>query len=212
MKALLFDFDGVLVKSMEDHYQGWKMALAEYGIEMTPEELYMMEGQGVKAVASQLTRKYNLPAEETPKIVEKKKQYYEKIKKIEFYPNLLDVLQWAKEKELKMAVVTGGNRERVQETLENFGLSEFFQAIVTSEDVAHTKPSPEPYLRAAERLGVKPEECVVIENAPLGIRSGRAAGMKVIAIATTLNPHHLKEADVVVNNFRELLEVLKRLY
>ena len=212
MKALLFDFDGVLVKSMEDHYQGWKMALAEYGIEMTPEELYMMEGQGVKAVASQLTRKYNLPAEETSKIVEKKRQYYDQIKKIEFYPNLIDVLQWAQEKDLKMAVVTGGNRNRVQETLDNFGLSDFFQAIITSDDVANTKPSPEPYLRAAERLSVKPEDCVVIENAPLGIRSGRAAGMKVVAIATTLNPHHLKDADVVVNDFKELLEVLKRLF
>lgn len=212
MKALLFDFDGVLVKSMEDHYEGWRRALSEYGIDMSPEELYMLEGQGVKAVASQLTRKYNLPVEKTPEIIRKKQAYYDQIKKIEFYPNLLDVLNWAKEKELKMAVVTGGNRARVTETLESFGLIDYFQALVTSNDVQETKPSPQPYLKAAELLHCEPDQCVVIENAPLGIRSGKAAGMQVIAITTTLNPRYLKEADVVVNSFRELLEVLKKLY
>ncbi len=150
MRALLFDFDGVLVKTMEDHFQGWRRALMEYGIEMNPEELYMLEGQGVDAVASQLARKYNLPYEEKPKIVKKKLEYYDQIKKIEFYPNLIDVLQWAKEKELQMAVVTGGNRKRVFEALEGYGLLSFFQVIVTSDDVTHTKPDPEPYLMAAE--------------------------------------------------------------
>jgi len=212
MKALLFDFDGVLIKSMEDHYEGWRRALSEYGIDMSPEELYMLEGQGVKAVASQLTRKYNLPVEKTPEIIQKKQAYYNQIKKIEFYPNLLDVLNWAKEKELKMAVVTGGNRARVTEALESFGLMSYFQAVVTSDDVQETKPSPQPYLKAAELLGCEPEQCVVIENAPLGIRSGKTAGMQVVAITTTLNSRYLKEADVVVNSFRELLEVLKKLY
>lgn len=212
MKALLFDFDGVLVKSMEDHYEGWRRALLEYGIEMSPEELYMMEGQGVRTVASQITRKYNLPREETGEIIRKKQAYYNQIKKIQFYPNLIDVLNWAKEKGLLLAVVTGGARERIMEALENFGLSDYFSAIVTSDDVAETKPSPQPYLIAALRLNCKPEECVVIENAPLGIMSGKNAGMKVVALTTTLSPQHLREADLVVGNFIELLDVLKKLY
>ncbi len=212
MKALLFDFDGVLVKSMEDHYEGWRRALNEYGIEMIPEELYMLEGQGVVEVASQLSRKYNLPAEETPHLIRKKQEYYNQIKKIEFYPNLLDVLNWAKEKGLKMAVVSGGKRSRIVETLEDFGLSDFFETLITSDDVQETKPSPEPYATAGHFLGCQAEDCFVIENAPLGIRSGKAAGMKVVAIATTLSPYFLKEADVVVSSFGELLEVLKKLY
>ncbi len=212
MKALLFDFDGVLVKSMEDHFEGWKRALLEYGIEIVPEELYMLEGQGVVAVANQLTRKFNLPWEETPIIIEKKQAYYNQIKKDEFYPNILDVLSWAREKKLKMAVVTGGNKERVMSTLENFGLVDYFQAFITSDDVKETKPSPQPYLLASIELGVRPEECVVIENAPLGIRSGKAAGMKVVALTTTLKPQYLREADVVVNDMLELLQVLKKLY
>jgi len=212
MKAILFDFDGVLIQSMEDHYEGWRCALEKYGIDMNPEELYMMEGQGVKAVANEITRKYNIPMEYTSEIIKNKQEHYEQIKKIRFYPNLLDVLNWTKEKQLKMAVVTGGNRARVLEALESYGLIEYFQAIVTSDDVTETKPSPQPYLVAASQIDENSTDCVVIENAPLGIRSGKSAGMKVIGITTTLSAHHLREADVVINDFKELLIALKKLY
>ena len=212
MKALLFDFDGVLVQSMEDHYEGWKRALDKFGITMSREELFMMEGRGVKAVANEISRKYNLPLDRTDEIIKDKQYHYNNIKRIRFYPNLLDVLNWAKEKNLSMAVVTGGNRERVMDTIENFGLTTYFQTVITSDDVRQTKPSAEPYLLAALHLEMSPEDCIVIENAPLGIRSGKAAGMKVIGVTTTLQPHYLKEADVVVGDFIELLSALKRLY
>ncbi len=212
MKALLFDFDGVLVQSMEDHYQGWQKALEKYGIEMNPEELYMMEGQGVTGVARELTRKYHIPVENTPELIKAKQDHYNQIKKIRFYPHLLDILNWGREKNLRMAVVTGGNRDRVVEALESFGLMEYFDALITSDDVRETKPSPEPYLSAATALALNPADCLVIENAPLGIRSAKSAGMKVLGITTTLNPFHLKEADVVVSDFKELLNILKKLY
>ncbi len=212
MKAILFDFDGVIVKSMEDHYEGWRRALAEYGIDMSPEELYVLEGQGVEAVASQLSRKYNLSLEETQNLIQKKIFYYDQVKKIQFYPHLIDVLEWAKQRDLKLAVVTGGDRKRVEDTLDSYGLLGYFDAIVTADDVEYTKPSPEPYLHAAQQLGVAPNDCIVIENAPLGIRSAKNAGMYCIAITTTLSASYLKEADVVVNDFQEVLEVLKKIY
>ncbi|RMG65228.1 MAG: HAD family phosphatase [Calditrichaeota bacterium] len=212
MKALFFDFDGVVVKSMEDHYEGWRRVLAEYGIDMAPEELYLLEGQAVEAVASQLIRKFNLPSDQILILIEKKRHYYEQIKKPEIYPHLVDVLQWAREKNLAIGLVTGGDRYRVDETLKAFGLQDYFDAVVTAEDVAFTKPSPEPYLRAAQLVGVEPSDCVVIENAPLGIRSAKSAGMKCIAVTTTLPPAFLREADVVVENLAEALDALKRLY
>ena len=98
------------------------------------------------------------------------------------------------------------------EALESYGLIEYFQAIVTSDDVTETKPSPQPYLIAAAQIDENSTDCVVIENAPLGIRSGKSAGMKVIGITTTLNAHHLRDADVVVSDFKELLSALKKLY
>lgn len=212
MKAILFDFDGVVVKSMESHYQGWHKALEEYGIDMNPEELYLLEGQGVEEVASQLIRKFNLPTDLRPNIIEKKRFYFNQNKEVGVYPFLIETLDWARERELKTALVTGGDFERVKETLKNFGIDTYFDVIVTSSDVTHTKPSPEPYLMASKLLNVEPSDCIVIENAPLGIRSAKNAGMKCIAITTTLPPMFLKEADVVTDNFQEVLETLKKLY
>lgn len=212
MRAILFDFDGVVVKSMESHYQGWQKALQEYEIDMSPEELYVLEGQGVEDVASQLVRKFNIPAEERNNIIQRKKYYYEQIRKDEIYPYFVEVLAWAREKNLKIGLVTGGNRNRVIHALEADGIGDFFDAIVTSEDVMYTKPSPEPYLKASQLLGVNPDQCIVIENAPLGITSAKLAKMKCMAITTTLPSSFLKKADVVVDNFAEVLEALKRLY
>ncbi len=212
MRAVLFDFDGVIIRSMEDHFEGWRKALEDYGIDMSPEELFVLEGTGVEELAGQLTRKFNLPFDEAPNIIQKKRSYYEQIKKIEFYPHLLDVIEWIEEKELKVALVTGGNRDRVIETLEIYGMLDHFPVIVTADDVFYTKPSPEPYLKAASLLDVEPSDCVVIENAPLGIRSAKNAGMACIAITTTLPPSFLKEADVVTDSLHEALEALKKMY
>lgn len=212
MQAILFDFDGVVVRSMEDHYEGWRKALEEYGIEMSPEELYIMEGAGLEELASQFTRKFNLPFEAAPDIIRKKQFHYDQIKKIEFYPHLIDVLQWIEDKNLKTGLVTGGESDRVIEALRSFGLSDRFEVIVTSNDVRHPKPSPEPYLQAAYLLGIEPEECVAIENAPLGIQSAKNAGMRCIAVATTLSPMYLKTADVVADNLEEVLVTLKKMY
>ncbi len=212
MRAVLFDFDGVIIRSMEDHFEGWRKALEDYGIEMSPEELFVLEGTGVEELAGQLTRKFNLPFDEAPNIIQKKRSYYEQIKKNELYPHLFDVIEWIEEKGLKVALVTGGNRDRVMETLESYGMLEHFPVIVTADDVFYTKPSPEPYLKAANLLDVEPSECVVIENAPLGIRSAKNAGMACIAISTTLPPSFLKEADVVTDNLYEVLEALKKMY
>jgi beta-phosphoglucomutase len=212
MQAVLFDFDGVIARSMEDHYEGWRKALEEYGIDMIPEELYILEGAGVEELASQFTRKFNLPVEETPKIIQKKQLYYDQIKKIEFYPYLIDVFEWIKEKNLKTGLVTGGENNRVFDALENFGLSDRFEVIVTGNDVQHTKPSPEPYLMAAHELDVEPAECIAIENAPLGIQSAKNAGMRCIAVATTLSPMYLKMADVIADDLEKVLEILKKMY
>jgi beta-phosphoglucomutase-like phosphatase (HAD superfamily) len=137
MQAVLFDFDGVIARSMEDHYEGWRKALQEYDIEMSPEELYIMEGAGVEELASQFTRKFNLPVEETPRIIQKKQLYYDQIKKIELYPYLIDVLQWIQEKELKAGLVTGGESDRVFDALDNFGLLNRFAC-----SIPNPLPSP----------------------------------------------------------------------
>ncbi len=212
MKAILLDFDGVVIRSMEDHFEGWKKALEEYDIIMSPEELFVLEGSGLEDLAHQFTRKYNLPFDEAPNIIRKKCDYYNQIKKIEFYPYLMELLNWVREREMRLGLVTGGGRDRVISTLDTLGFSDLFDVIITCDDVFTTKPSPEPYLKAAGILEIDPEDCVVIENAPLGIRSAKAAGMRCIAVTTTLSPMYLKEADIVSEDLDEALNALKRMY
>jgi len=212
MRAILFDFDGVVIQSMEDHFEGWRRALAEYDIQMNPEELYVMEGSGAEELASQFTRKFNLPFNEAAHIIERKQHFYAQIKHLALYPHLLELLDWIEEKGLKIALVTGGKRELVVEALERFGLMDRFKIIITADDVKYTKPSPEPYKLAAELLDVDADECFVIENAPRGILSAKIAGMTCIAVTSTLSPRYLKEGDIIADDLKEVLETLKRLY
>jgi beta-phosphoglucomutase len=83
-------------------------------------------------------------------------------------------------------------------------VNEWLDCVITADDVEHGKPDPEPYWRAIQKLHVAPSEALVIENAPLGIRSAKSAGAAVVAITTTLAPHYLREADFIVHDFAEL--------
>ena len=103
----------------------------------------------------------------------------------------------------RWGVVTSGSRPLASNRLRYCGLP-VPKVLVTSDDVSHGKPHPEPYLKGAEGLGVAPEECVVIEDAPAGIQSARASGMKVIGMASTYATDDLEHADAVVGKFRQI--------
>jgi HAD superfamily hydrolase (TIGR01509 family) len=106
-----------------------------------------------------------------------------------------------------MALVTGATRERI--TITAGAVLPRFDAVVTANDVTRTKPFPDPYLAAASGLRVEPDACVVIENAPLGIDAAHAAGMRCVAVASTLDPRHLSAADIVVANLFEVIPHLE---
>jgi len=188
---------------MEQHLEAWQFAFKKYGIRVKKEEFYQLEGRGVKAVVQELTRIYNIDTKLAPLIMEDKINYYDKIYKAEFYDGLFDLLAYLQDNKIKMAIVTGGSRNRVKRLLQDY-LNGLFSAIVTSDDVQNTKPFAEPYLKGAQLLGLNVQECLVIENAPLGIQSAKNAGMRVIAIQTTLGEEHLKQADYIVSSMKEV--------
>ena len=103
----------------------------------------------------------------------------------------------------KLGMVTGSSRKSVDLVLTP-EQEHCFDAVITADDVTRPKPDPQPFLRAAEIMGVEPSRCAVVENAPFGVRAARAAGCRVIAICTTLLPEDLREADCIVRNHREL--------
>jgi beta-phosphoglucomutase len=207
LKGVLFDLDGVVLKSMEQHLEAWQYAFNKYGISVTANEFYQLEGRGVRAVVKELTHRYKINADLASELMETKINYYDKIFKVEFYEGLIPLLATLKSHDIKMAIITGGFRDRVSSFLQNH-LDGYFSALVTSDDVIDTKPFPEPYLKGAELLNLKSDECIVVENAPLGVRAGKNADMKVIAIQTTLTEEYLVEADYIVSTFDEVKQIL----
>jgi beta-phosphoglucomutase len=210
VKAVLFDLDGVILVSMEQHLEAWQHAFKKYNVHINPEDFYYLEGRGVKSVVEDLSLKYNIDPALAPVLMETKIRYYDHIYKAEFYEGFFDLLDFLTGKALKLAIVTGGGRERVQRLADEH-FQGVFDCIISSDDVQHTKPFPEPYLKAAEGLAVDPSACVVIENAPLGIRAGKQAGMYVIAIQTTLGRDYLTEADQITGSMREVQTALGKL-
>jgi beta-phosphoglucomutase len=209
IKAVLFDLDGVLLKSMEQHLEAWQHAFRRYNVVIKDSDFYKLEGRGVKAVVETLIQKFQLDPALKQQLIDVKVAYYNNNFHAEFYDHLYDVLDFLKDNQFNMAVVTGGYRDRVTRIVDQF-FDGYFSAIVTSDDVKNTKPYPEPYLKGATLLGHRPAECLVIENAPMGVESAKKAGMNVIAITTTMTRDYLGKADVIVDSFAEIEEYLKK--
>ncbi len=199
-KGILFDFDGVVINSMHQHFSAWEKAFAEQGITIYKEDFFLLEGQGIGTIAQILGEQNSLTEQQILDVLGTKVRHYYKSVKIAFYDNFLGMISTFKEKNIPMAVVTGGNRERVEIVIREY-LDDIFLAVVTIDDVQNGKPYPEPFLKGARMLKLKPEECIVVENAPLGIKAGKAAGCSVIAVKTTLQEKHLAEADFICADF-----------
>ena len=129
-------------------------------------------------------------------------------KKIKLFPDIPVILQEIQQSGRQLGMVTGSNQMLIQHVIPQ-SVRKQFDVIVTADDVQHGKPAPDPYLCAAEKLALDPSDCLVVENAPMGIRAAKAAGMQVVAITTTLDAGHLQQADSVVENFQELRNILK---
>jgi HAD superfamily hydrolase (TIGR01509 family) len=184
--AYLFDCDGTIVDSMPLHFVAWTQALAEFGCSnFTEEFFYSMGGVPVDGVVEAINRRDGLHIPVAEFAVRKEGLYYELIHQLQPVPEVLEVIHAAHGK-LPFAVVSGSTRESVVKSLEALGILQLFDTLVCAGDYAHGKPSPEPFLLAAERLGVAPERCLVFEDADIGIRAATAAGMASVRIA---QPH-----------------------
>ena len=132
---------------------------------------------------------------------------------IEPLPGVREWLEALAKEGVPCAIGSSTHRENIEMVLDVLGLTDFFTGIIASADVGHGKPHPEVFLKAAGLIGCLPEECVVFEDAHVGIEAGRAGGMKVVALATTHPPETLADADLVVESFQHLLvEDVRRLF
>ncbi len=210
VKGILFDFDGVVVKSMEQHFAAWQKAFAEKGVHITQDEFFILEGQGIYTISSLIGKRHGLSDEDIEYVRDRKLNYYNQFMTIEFYEYFPDMLSRLFKKNIPMGIVTGGVRARVNKIVDQY-FNGKFSAIVTVDDVKRGKPFPDPFLKGAKKLHLAPKECVVVENAPMGIRAAVDAGMTVIAITTTLPEDKLREAHHIVHDFKEVERILEQL-
>jgi len=197
--------DGVLFDSMPNHAYAWSHAMTEYGLQMTPEEVYMNEGRTGSATINMLANRFwgrDATEEEKQLIYEAKSKVFNTCPEAKPMPGALETLKAVKEKGLKIVLVTGSAQTSLLEKLERSYPGFFHQDLmVTGFDVKLGKPYPEPYLKGLQKAGIKPEEGIVVENAPLGVQAGHAAGIFTIAANTgPLEDEVLKNAgaDIVL--------------
>jgi beta-phosphoglucomutase family hydrolase len=180
-KAYIFDCDGTIADSMPLHYVAWRRALGEWGCEFPEELFYAWGGIPVPEIIKKLNEKHGLkmPVEEVAH--RKEEYYYEILPQLEAVPEVLEQIE-TQYGRIPFAVVSGSTRESVTASLEMLGLLDRFDALVCAGEYKKGKPDPEPFLLAAEKLGVAPGSCLVFEDADLGIQGAKAAGMAAVKV------------------------------
>lgn len=183
--AYLFDCDGTIADSMPLHYIAWKTVLRDWNCEFDEKLFYDWGGKPAMQIIAELNRMQGLsmPVETVAK--RKENLYFELLPRLEPVAEVLEHIE-AMHRRIPFAVVSGSNRESVVNSLSVLGLLEKFDLIVGSEDYAHGKPAPDPFLMAAQRLGVDPQNCLVFEDTDLGIQSATAAGMVTVKVPSPL--------------------------
>jgi len=180
VKGLIFDLDGTLVDSMPVHFDGWKKACNKYGADIDPAFLRLHTGSPGWFIANEIIKKCGLEGKVTIDQImdEKLDQFYNVQQYVKPIEPVTDIVRKYYGK-LPMSVGTGGHRAAVIRTLEITGLLQYFEIIITANDVDNFKPHPETFLKCAELMNVEPRYAEVFEDGDLGIRAAEKAGMMV---------------------------------
>ena len=187
-RAVLFDMDGVLFDSMPRHAESWSHVCTDFGLPLSREEVFMHEGRTGEATINLLTQKYwgrAATAKEVQDIYEAKCVAFNALDEAPKMPGADDVLKCVKEAGLDIYVVTGSGQLSLLNRLETHFPGYFSpDRVISSKDVKHGKPHPEPYLMALAKAGISPWQAIVVENAPLGVQAAHAAQIFTIAVNT----------------------------
>jgi HAD superfamily hydrolase (TIGR01509 family) len=202
IEAVLFDMDGVLLDSEQYICRAGIMMFKEKGLDATPEDFLAFTGMGENRYLGGVAEKHNFPFE-----LEKDKartyEIYEEIVKGKLEPlaGVIDFIDLCKSRNLKLAVATSADLIKMQINLREIGLAESqFDATVNGLEIKNKKPAPDIFLKAAEKLQVQADRCLVVEDAVSGVEAGKAAGSKVLGLTTTFSAEDLCRADWITHD------------
>jgi beta-phosphoglucomutase family hydrolase len=204
--AVIFDLDGTLIDNNAFHIKAWQEFYKKRNRTLTEEE-YKQHFNG-KTNADVLAYVFGQPlsAQERERYTNEKEDLYRIIYEPHIKPvkGLLKLLQELRDAGIPMAIATSGIKVNIDYMFKHLGIQHFFKEVVYSKDIQKGKPDPEIYFLTAKKLQVLPKNCIVFEDAVAGIQAAKAAGMKVIAIATTHTPEELDLADKLIYDYVEL--------
>lgn len=217
--AILFDMDGVLYDSMPNHSKAWSQAMEQFGMHMTPHDVYLNEGATGHDTVVRISlrdRGYEASEQEINNIYGYKANLFRSMPEARVMPGSQEVFRKAAAAGLKILIVTGSGQknliERVQRDYEGYITRD---RMVTAFEVKRGKPYPDPYLKGLQIAGVPASEAVVVENAPLGIRAAVAAGIDTIAVNTGPLEDEILLAEkpvLLLHSMQELADNLENLF
>lgn len=204
-KGVIFDLDGVLVDTGWAHRQAWYDLAEKEGFQMTDEFFTRTFGMQNYQIIPMLLGPQLLGQEIERMSQWKEKRYRGLIgQKLTLPAGVKELLDGLKNRGFLLAIGSSAPRDNLELVLTRLNVRHYFDAYVTKEEVGQGKPSPETFLKAAEKLSLLPSRCVVVEDAVQGVEAARAAGMPVIAVTTTRARADLKSADLIVDGLSEL--------
>lgn len=207
LEAVLWDMDGVIADTADYHYGAWKEVLEGTGVAFSKADFMKLFGQRHDTIIK-FALGDKLSPEEISAISDKKQAIYRRnvAKNIMPLPGAIALIKSLKKHGIKSAIASSAVRPNIDVIIRGLGIEKDFQAIAWGTEVAEGKPSPEIFQLAAQKLGVKPGNCVVIEDAIAGVTAAKRAGMKCVAVTNSHPIQSLKNADLVVDSL-EIVDI-----
>jgi HAD superfamily hydrolase (TIGR01509 family) len=212
-KTMLWDMDGVIADSNSFHFAAWQETFVKRGVKFTREDFTKLFGTRNDFIIHSVMGE-EFPERDVKIMVQEKEENFRRKAKgtIKPFPGAIRLLNVIKKGNFKLGLVSSAPKENIDLVIGELNLQGFFDCIVFGREVSASKPSPQIYLLAAEKLEVTPNDCVVIEDSPLGVKAAKTAGMKCLAITNTHPQQELEEADKVVDSLEnvDLITLLVR--
>lgn len=181
-KGLIFDLDGTLIDSMPWHIKAWVTVCAEHGFSIDPNIIYQLGDMASRNIVLKFKEEGKDTGDVDAFVARKVELYREHIHEVQLFAPIADILRRAKARGQKCAVDTGTQRINAEDILRIHQLDGLIDAVISSDDVQNHKPAPDTFLAAAAAMGLKPQECLVFDDGPVGLAAAKAGGMDCVEV------------------------------